>query len=100
MRRLRQLDGSGRSTLMLCSGRWSRQRPGAVRGGLGRDTGGESPGALTELPQPQALALAYFGGYTQREIADLTSVPVGTVKSRIFAAMRLLQLRLTEEVPS
>jgi RNA polymerase sigma factor (sigma-70 family) len=53
--------------------------------------------ALAELPGPQreALALAYFGGYTQREIAQLTGVPLGTVKTRTFTAMRRLQSRLT-----
>jgi RNA polymerase sigma factor (sigma-70 family) len=52
--------------------------------------------ALAELPEAQrhALALAYFGGYTQREIAQLTGVPLGTVKTRMFAAMRRLQQRL------
>lgn len=52
--------------------------------------------ALAQLPEPQrhALALAYFGGYTQREIAQLTGVPLGTVKTRIFAAMRRLQQQL------
>jgi RNA polymerase sigma factor (sigma-70 family) len=52
--------------------------------------------ALAELPEPQrhALALAYFGGYTQREIAQLTGTPLGTVKTRMFAAMRRLQVRL------
>ena len=52
--------------------------------------------ALVELPeaQRQALALAYYGGYTQREIAQLTGVPLGTVKTRTFAAMRRLQSRL------
>jgi RNA polymerase sigma-70 factor (ECF subfamily) len=52
--------------------------------------------ALAELPeaQRQALALAYFGGYTQREIAELTGVPLGTVKTRTFAAMRRLHSRL------
>ncbi len=52
--------------------------------------------ALAELPGPQrqALALAYFGGYTQREIAELTGVPLGTVKTRMFNAMRRLQIRL------
>lgn len=54
--------------------------------------------ALSELPEAQrhALALAYFGGYTQREIAQLTNVPLGTVKTRTFAAMRRLQVRLAE----
>jgi DNA-directed RNA polymerase specialized sigma24 family protein len=52
--------------------------------------------ALTELPeaQKQALALAYFGGYTQSQIAELTGVPLGTVKTRTFSAMRRLRLRL------
>jgi RNA polymerase sigma factor (sigma-70 family) len=54
--------------------------------------------ALLELPEPQrhALVLAYFGGYTQREIAQLTGAPLGTVKTRMFAAMRRLHLRLAE----
>jgi RNA polymerase sigma factor (sigma-70 family) len=54
--------------------------------------------ALAELPETQrhALALAYFGGYTQREIANLTGVPLGTVKTRMFAAMRRLHLRLSD----
>jgi RNA polymerase sigma factor (sigma-70 family) len=54
--------------------------------------------ALAELPETQrhALALAYFGGYTQREIANLTGVPLGTVKTRMFAAMRRLHLSLSD----
>jgi RNA polymerase sigma factor (sigma-70 family) len=49
--------------------------------------------ALQTLPAPQreALALAYFGGYTQREIAGLTSTPLGTVKTRMLAGMRRLR---------
>jgi RNA polymerase sigma-70 factor (ECF subfamily) len=52
--------------------------------------------ALLELPEAQrrALTLAYFGGYTQSQIADLTGVPLGTVKTRMFSAMRRLRLRL------
>jgi RNA polymerase sigma factor (sigma-70 family) len=52
--------------------------------------------ALLELPEPQrrALTLAYFGGYTQSQIAELTGVPLGTVKTRMFSAMRRLRLRL------
>jgi len=54
--------------------------------------------ALAALPQAlrHALALAYYGGYTQREIAELTGVPLGTVKTRVSTAMRRLQQRLAE----
>jgi RNA polymerase sigma-70 factor (ECF subfamily) len=49
--------------------------------------------ALAELPEAQreALVLAYFGGYTQREIAGLTSTPLGTVKTRMLAGMRRMR---------
>jgi RNA polymerase sigma factor (sigma-70 family) len=49
--------------------------------------------ALRTLPedQRQVIALAYLGGYTQCEVATLTGVPLGTVKSRTFAAIRRLR---------
>ena len=49
--------------------------------------------ALKDLPAPQreALTLAYFGGYTQREIAGLTATPLGTVKTRMLAGMRRMK---------
>lgn len=59
--------------------------------------------ALTELPpdQREALLLAYFAGHTQSEIATITGVPLGTVKTRTFAAMRKLQRLLSpSETPS
>lgn len=48
--------------------------------------------ALTSLPpeQRQAVELAYFGGYSQTEIADLTRVPLGTVKGRLRLALEKL----------
>ena len=57
--------------------------------------------ALQELPeaQRQALTLAYFGGYTQSQIAELTGVPLGTVKTRMVTAMRRLRLRLAALAP-
>jgi RNA polymerase sigma-70 factor, ECF subfamily len=37
------------------------------------------------------LVLAYFYGFSQREISDRTATPLGTVKSRTTAALRALR---------
>lgn len=53
--------------------------------------------ALADLPseQREALELMYFKGYTHARIADETGAPLGTVKTRILAAVRKLRKRLT-----
>jgi RNA polymerase sigma factor (sigma-70 family) len=54
--------------------------------------------ALSQLPpdQRQALELAYYGGLSQSELAERLGVPVGTVKSRMFAALAKLRDLLGE----
>jgi RNA polymerase sigma factor (sigma-70 family) len=54
--------------------------------------------ALRGLPESQreAMTLAYYGGYTQREIASLTSTPIGTVKTRMHRAMHNLRAALDD----
>ena len=54
--------------------------------------------ALKDLPdaQREALLLAYFGGYTQREVAALIGVPLGTVKTRMAAGMRKMKAALQD----
>jgi len=55
--------------------------------------------AVAELPeeQRQVLSLAYFGGYTQREIAEGLQQPLGTVKTRIRLAMNRLRAALQDQ---
>ena len=66
---------------------WLRERRREVQAALAR----LSP------DQRQALELAYYGGLSQSELAERLGVPLGTVKSRMFAALARLRDLLGEE---
>lgn len=57
-------------------------------------------GAMDELPEVhrEVLELAYDGGLTQQEIAERLDVPLGTVKSRTFHALKALREALGPEM--
>ncbi len=48
---------------------------------------------LGTLPaeQHEVLRLAYFGGFTHHEIAEMLSLPLGTVKSRMRLGLERLR---------
>lgn len=55
--------------------------------------------AMQSLPpeQLQVLALSYFGGMTQNEIAEYLAIPLGTVKTRMRLGMQKLREAWLEE---
>jgi len=56
--------------------------------------------ALASLPleQRRVIEMAYYGGYTQQEIAEMLSQPLGTVKTRIRLGMQKLRATLAPEI--
>lgn len=53
--------------------------------------------ALEDLPEEQreAIQVAFFRGWSHREIAEKTDTPLGTVKSRIRSGLMKLEERLS-----
>ena len=65
---------------------------------LRRAAGREVRGALAALPDDQVkvVQLAYFGGLSHSEIAEVLGMPLGTVKGRMRLAMEKMRATLAE----
>ena len=61
-----------------------------------RDDAAQVRGALNELPveQRQVIELAYFGGFSHSQIAEMLKLPPGTVKGRMRLGLTKLRLSL------
>ena len=62
------------------------------------ETASEVRGAIEQLPgdQSKVIELAYFGGFSQSEIAGMLNVPLGTVKGRMRLGLEKIRGRLAE----
>jgi len=62
------------------------------------ETARELRGALHRLPgeQSKVIELAYFGGFSQSEIARMLGVPLGTVKGRMRLGLEKIRNELAE----
>jgi RNA polymerase sigma-70 factor, ECF subfamily len=63
-----------------------------------RETAREVRGAIRELPDDQSrvVQLAYYGGFSHSEIAEMLNEPLGTVKGRMRLAMDKIRATLAE----
>jgi RNA polymerase sigma-70 factor, ECF subfamily len=65
-----------------------------------RDEARSVRAALEALPeeQVQVIELAYFGGFTHTQIAEMLKMPIGTVKGRMRLGLEKMRRRLAGEI--
>ena len=65
---------------------------------LRRETAAELAGAVSDLPgeQSEVIALSYYGGFSQSEIAEILNQPLGTVKGRMRLGLEKIRLAVAE----
>jgi RNA polymerase sigma-70 factor, ECF subfamily len=63
-----------------------------------REEAGTVRDAMSTLPadQCQVIELAYFGGFTHTEIAEMLEAPVGTIKGRMRLGLKKMRAQLGE----
>lgn len=63
-----------------------------------RETARELRALVCRLPDEQrrVIELAYFGGFSQSEIAELVGAPLGTVKGRMRLGLEKIRVELAE----
>jgi RNA polymerase sigma-70 factor, ECF subfamily len=66
-----------------------------------RETADSLRQALGLLPpeQSQVIELAYFGGFSHSEIADMLGAPIGTIKGRMRLGLEKIRTTLAEGFP-
>jgi RNA polymerase sigma-70 factor (ECF subfamily) len=77
------------------------QRPAEERTeeeALRRETAAEVRGAIGKLPgeQSKVIELAYFGGFSHSEIAQILNLPMGTVKGRMRLGLEKIRGEMAE----
>ena len=57
-------------------------------------------GALEKLPEEQrrTIELAYFGGFSHSQIAEMLGMPIGTVKGRMRLGLEKMRAQLADSV--
>ena len=63
-----------------------------------RETAHEVRGAIKELPDDQSrvIELAYYGGFSHSEIAEMLNEPLGTIKGRMRLGMDKIRATVAE----